>query len=215
MSSCCYSGEYADVFGHKGAEREARRYVKRGLRGSERTLASALRDRAASGASILEVGGGVGALQVELLRAGAVSATNVELSPEWEPAARRLLDHFALTGRAGRRVGDFVDAAGDLPQADVVVLHRVVCCYPHWRRMLEAAAGRARRTIALTFPVDRMRTRAVLALGNWLLKLRGRSFRAFVHPPDEMLAALREQGFGIVGDESGLVWRSVVLERAG
>ena len=119
-----------------------------------------------------------------------------------------------MTDRATRRLGDFVDEAAELPEADAVVLHRVVCCYPHWERMLDAAAGRAKRNLAMTFPVDRLHNRGFLGLGNWMLQLRKRRFRAFVHPARGMLAALEKLGFAVVHDESGLIWRSVILERA-
>ncbi len=214
MSACCYPDEYGDLFGQKNAAREARRYRKRGLGGSEKVLADVLRERAEANSTILEAGGGVGALQVELLRSGAGSSTNIELSPEWEGAARGLLAHYDLADRVERRLGDFVDEADALPAADVVVLHRVVCCYPHWRRMLEAAVGRTRHTLALTFPLEGILGRALLTLGNWAFRLRRRSFRAFIHPHREMLALVADHGFRIVHDARGLVWRSVVLERA-
>ena len=214
MPSCCYPDEYGKLFSSKDAQRDARRYVRGGLSGSQKVLADALKDRGIDGASILEVGGGVGALQVELLRSGAGAATNVELSPGWEEAARGLLTRYGIAEQAERRVEDFVDNAETFPMADAVVLHRVVCCYPHWRTMLDGAAGRARRIVALTFPVDRTSIRIAARIGNLLLRLGKRRFRAFVHPPVEMLSALTEAGLEVTFDDSGFLWRSVLLERA-
>ncbi len=214
MPSCCYPEEYGDFFSGKDAAKRARRYQRRGLSGSQKTLAEGLKARGIEGATVLEVGGGVGALQVDLLRAGAAATTSIELAPGWEDEAAALLRTYQVTDRATRRLGDFVDEAAELPEADAVVLHRVVCCYPHWERMLDAAAGRATRNLAMTFPVDRLHNRGFLGLGNWMLQLRKRRFRAFVHPARGMLAALEKHGFAVVHDESGLIWRSVILERA-
>src|SRR5204863_4096528 len=105
------------------------------------------RRRRRGGDSVLEVGGGVGAIQLELLKAGAAQTTNVELSPEYEPYAAELLGEDA---RVQRRVRDFVRDAAELEPADDVVLHRVVSCYPDPEALVGAAADHARRRLVLS-----------------------------------------------------------------
>ncbi len=214
MDPCCYADEYGEEFGRRYADRKARQFRRRGLTGTARTLADAVTDRGVEGATILEVGGGAGSLQVHLLRRGASHATNVDLSPEWDGPANALLAEHGLQDRVTRRVGDFVVAADELDPADVVVLHRVVCCYPHWQQLLAQAAGRATRMVALTFPRRRRVTGLAMALGNAVERLRRREFRVFVHPPKAMLGLLREAGFEVVFDEAGFFWRTVVVEQA-
>jgi hypothetical protein len=211
MTRCCYEGEYAEEFDRATADRHARRFLRRGLRGSAAVLADDVAARGIGGATVLEVGGGLGGLHVDLLSRGAARAHNVDLSPEWESAAAGVLDELDLADRVDRQVGDLV--ADDAPTADVVVLHRVVCCYPDWERMLGRAAERTRRVLGLTFPRDSVWARAGVRLANAILRWRGRSFRAFVHPPERMLAALAAEGLEPVSDRRGLVWRTVVLER--
>ena len=92
-----------------------------------------------SGASVLEVGAGVGAIELELLAAGAARATDVELSGEYEEEAQKLLDEHGVADRVERRVGDFVTEP--VEPHDVVVLHRVVCCYPDVDALVGVAAG--------------------------------------------------------------------------
>lgn len=215
MPSCCYGDEYGELFGGREASRTARRFRRKGLRGSAEELTGAVIAAGVDGASVLEVGGGVGHLHTRLLQAGAARAVNVELSPGWEAAARDLLVDLGLEDRVERRTGDFVDEAGELPEVDVVVLHRVLCCYPRWRAMGDAAVSRSRRLLAITLPVDRWWTRAVIGAGNVLFRLRGRDFRAYVHPPAEVLERIRGAGFRVLHDHHGLVWRTVVLERTG
>lgn len=212
MPSCCYRDEYGELFSEREATRTARRFRRKGLRGSAQRLADAVIAAGVDGASILEVGGGVGHVHTRLLQAGAARAVNVELSPGWEAAARDLLFDLGLEDRVERRLGDVVDEAGRLPEADVVVLHRVLCCYPGWREMSDAAVSRTRRVLAITLPVDRWWTRAAIGAGNLLFRLRGRDFRAYVHPVADVLERVRAAGFRVVHDHRGLVWRSVVLE---
>ena len=164
--------------------------------------------------SVLEVGGGIGDIQVALLEnGGARFATNVELSPNWEAAAQDLLNERGLTNRVTRRLGDFVDEARDLPMADAVILHRVVCCYPDWETLLTAAASRASRFVALTFPRPVLWFRAVAAVENQLHRHRRRQFRAYIHPPEAMIGLLASLGYQLASDQSGLLWRTIVAER--
>lgn len=209
---CCHSHEYAELFSEREARRTARRFARKGLRGSARDIAEAVTAAGVEGATVLEVGGGVGDLHAQLLLAGAASATNVELSPNWEAPAGQLLADHGLAGRVERRLGDVLDLADALAQADVVVMHRVLCCYPDWRAMLETAVAKAGRLVAFTVPVDRWWTRAAVRAGNAFLSVRGRSFRAFVHSPSRMIAMVEDAGLGVREDRRRLVWRTVVAE---
>ncbi len=131
MSSCCRPESYGAFFSEKGARRALRRYRKRGLDSLSDRIASVVRERGVRGATVLEVGGGIGALEIELLAAGAERATNVELSPEYEEAAAELARERGVDERLERRIGDFVGVA-DVQGADAVVMNRVVCCYPDY-----------------------------------------------------------------------------------
>ncbi|HKJ55876.1 MAG TPA: methyltransferase [Nitriliruptoraceae bacterium] len=213
MEPCRCADDYARMFGRSTAAGDAKRFRRRGLRGSAADLAEGIEDIGVDGGSILEVGGGVGGLTVHLLEHGAASAVNVELSPGYESEAARLLADRDLADRVERRIGDFVTSDG-LEPVDVVALHRVVCCYPDWRAMLDRAADTATRTIGLTFPRDWWPGRAAVTVGNGFCRLSGTQFRAFVHPADDMLAFLARQGFEVRTDAVGLVWRTVVLARA-
>jgi SAM-dependent methyltransferase len=214
MPGCCYADEYGDMFSPRAAGRTARRFERRGLRGTAKQLADGLAAGGLAGASVLEVGGGVGQVYAELLRRGAATAVNIELSPSWEAAATEMLEHLGLQERVERRVGDFVEVSGDLPDADVVVLHRVVCCYPDWRGMLVAATAKARSRVGLTLPVDRWASRAAVGVGNLLVRLQRRSFRAYVHPPGDIIDTLERAGFALSADTRGSAWRTLVAERA-
>jgi len=71
------------VFSARFARRVARRYRKRGLSRSSTAIVTVLADRGIAGASVLEIGGGVGEIQVELLPGGAARATNLEISTNY------------------------------------------------------------------------------------------------------------------------------------
>lgn len=199
------------MFTSKQATRTAARFRRKGLVGSALDIARGVAAVVPAGSSLLEVGGGVGQIQVTLLEMGvAATSINVELSSSWEDAAATLLTERHLADRVQRTAGDFVERARVLPKVDVVVLHRVVCCYPDWRALLEAAVGRADRVIALTFPVDKWWTRTGIGMGNMMCRVSRRSFRGYVHRPEAMLGFLRATGFAISQDLHGRIWRTVV-----
>lgn len=207
---CCVPPAGAEIFTERQARRDARRYRRRGLADPGRRIVEAV---PAAGATVLEIGGGVGALGLELLKAGAARVTNVELSPAYEPEAEALLRETGMAGRVERRIGDVVREQRDLPPADVVVLNRVVCCYPDVDALVGLAAARARRSLALTYPRDAWWTRAGSRVMNTGLRLARREFRTFVHRPPRILAAAERHGLRAVHREGGLLWQLAAFSR--
>jgi magnesium-protoporphyrin O-methyltransferase len=212
MPSCC-ARDYEKLFSGKTAARDARRFRQRGLRGSARTLTELAGD--VDGASVLEVGGGVGGIELVLLEAGASRATNVELSSAYENAARELLAERRMSERVDRRVADFVVGADGVEPHDVVVMHRVVCCYPDVDALVGAAAARTQRRLLLTYPQHRFLVRAAMAVVNVFLRLSGSTFRVYVHPVARIDRAAAQHGLSVAARvRHGLLWESSAFARA-
>lgn len=214
MADCCNVSAYRDFFDEKEARRNLRRYDRKGLDKMTRSMVDYLVSRGMEGRSLLEAGGGIGTIQVELLGAGVESAVNVELSEEYESVATELLERAGLADRVRRLVGDFTELAADF-EADDVVLNRVICCYPYLDRMMSAALSSSRRFVAATFPRDRLLARLAVGVANTYCKLRRIDFRPFVHPTDRIEAAAAADGFEVVFRNRNLVWDAVVFERTG
>jgi predicted TPR repeat methyltransferase len=209
--SCCGSCGYDQVFSEKNARKDLRRYRKRGLKKDACRGVAFACGRGVDERTVLEIGGGIGAIQVELLRAGAARAVNVELSQGYERAAAELLEESGLSDRVERRTGD---AVADPPEpADVVVLNRVVCCYPDVERLVGTAAGRARETLVLTFPPDGLVARAAARFGNLALRLLRSEFRAYAHPHRLIHATAERHGLTLVHRSRGLVWHTAGFAR--
>ena len=213
MAGCCDPRGCDQLFGGRFARRMAARYRKRGLDKAARRMVGFLESKGIAGATVLEVGGGVGEIEIELLKRGASSSVNLELSPAYDAEARRLLAEAGLEGKAERRLHDIAVDPGGVQPADVVVLHRVVCCYPDYERLLTAAAGRARRLLVFSYPRRNAFSRAAIALQNVGFRIARKQFRTFVHPTGEMLAVLRAGGMDATFAHHGLVWQVAGLER--
>jgi 16S rRNA G966 N2-methylase RsmD len=218
MDACCGPPDptrYDAIFDERFARRVAHRYDVRGPSRVERRLLEFVSGAGVVGATVLEIGGGIGELQLELLARGAARTINLELSHEYEAEAERLMASAGVTGRVTRTVGlDLARQPDSAPRADVVVLNRVVCCYPDAVRLLTAAAGRAGHAIAFSHPPRTWVTRALVAMQNRGYRADGRSYRGYVHHPGGMLDAVRQQGFEIVHREYGIAWCVVGAVRA-
>jgi hypothetical protein len=213
MSTCCAQG-YERFFGARTARRDAKRYRERGLDDTARRLVDELAARGLAGTTVLEVGGGVGAVDLELLAIGAERATIVELSHGYDEEALGLAREAGVETRIERRHGDFVEQEAGLEAADVVVMHRVVCCYPDPERLVGAAAGHARRLLALSFPRDTWWLRLGFRLANLWFRLRG-GFQGFVHAPARVVASAERSGMTtVLHERAGRIWRVAVFERA-
>ncbi|HEV2030199.1 MAG TPA: methyltransferase domain-containing protein [Candidatus Dormibacteraeota bacterium] len=213
MSDCCTPKGYRQIFSEKNARAEAKRYRRKGLDGTSRRIADLLRERGVEGKTLLEVGGGIGAIEIDLLKAGVLRAVNVELTPTYEDAAGELLREVGFADRVERMVMDFTEAGTEVETADIVVMNRVICCYPDMPKLASAAAERTSGVLVMSFPNRRWWTRLGLTLANLGFRAIRMQFRVFLHPPELILAAVEQRGFITRINERGLLWQVTALEK--
>ena len=215
MSACCSSFCAASQrqFNAAVARRDLKHYRRRGPDPTTRLLRDAILS-AGSGSSVLDVGAGIGALSFELLAAGDQRATAVEAATAYLAAAREEAGRRNLADRLELVHGDFVAIAGDIAPADVVAMDRVVCCYPAYQPLLEAALRCGPRLFAFSYPRDRWHVRAVIAVENLGRALFRNPFRTFVHPARAMEVLLEQHGFTRMLRRETLVWSADLYVRA-
>jgi magnesium-protoporphyrin O-methyltransferase len=214
MTCCTGPCAAAAHFNPKKAQRDLRRYQRRGPDVTTRLILEELRRLPLQGLHLLDVGGGIGVIAVELVTAGLASITFADASAGYLEAARRHLASRGASRAAQFFLGDFAATADTLPDADVVTLDRVVCCYPDLEALLRGAAARARRMVAFTYPRDTWYVRAAVVLENSWYWLRRDSFRAFVHSPERMASVLEASGFVRAARHATLQWAFDLYRRA-
>jgi magnesium-protoporphyrin O-methyltransferase len=185
------------------------RYHRRGLDRIAKKLVEELRSRDIAGSRVLEIGD----LSLELLKADAGTAINIELSPSWTEPAERLATELGLGSRYRHLVGDFADLAADLDSADVVVMHRAVCCYPDAEMLIGAAGDLCTRLMAMTYPSDHLGSKIVVGIENRLRRSRGSEFRTFVHPEPVIRQAASRRGLELVSSRRKPIWSSAIWRR--
>lgn len=215
MSGCCDPSGYSDVFGGRFARMQLRRYRKKGLdRTASRMVDFLEREGGVRGASVLEIGGGIGDIQIELLRRGAAHATNLELVSEYDAAARQIAAEAGVADRMDRRIVDIAADPNAVPSADIVILHRVVCCYPDYERLLTAAAEHTRRLLVFSHPPRNPLSRFMSGTENSVMRLRRSSFRSYIHPPEDMVRVLEASGLRPAYHHPGRLWQVTGLTLA-
>ena len=204
-------------FGDKAARRGLKIYRRSGPDRTTRWLLEGLRGGDGGdvgGLTVLDIGGGVGAVHLELIRAGAASAMDVDGSPAYVALAREEAARQGVAGRVSYGMGDFVDLAPAIEPADLVALDRVVCCYPDMRALVGLSVALARRRYGLVYPRDAWWIRAGSRGFNVLSRLTRMRFRSWVHRTAEVDAIVRAAGFQPRYTRSALFWQVVVYERA-
>ncbi len=203
----------ANVFSDRQAEGDRKRFRKQGPDASTKALIDALVADGVEGATLLDIGGGIGAIQLELLRAGAARAESVDASPAYVAAARDEAARMGFADRTNGRVGDFVAVAGEIAPADIVTLDKVVCCYLDMPGLLGNAADRARRVVGLVYPREtwwnRLAARAIAAFG-WLTR---DATRWRIHGQAEIDAVLDRAGFVRHDVRRELIWQISLYRR--
>jgi magnesium-protoporphyrin O-methyltransferase len=191
MSCCASCSGFNAQFDRRRADRDLARYRREGPLASTRQLIEAIRSVKTGITSVLDIGCGVGAVGHELLDQGVARVTFVDLSEAYLAAAR----------------------ADDINQADVVALDRVICCYPDMERLVSRAADRAASLVGAVYPRGDWWVRAVIVAENAVRRIRGTTFRAFVHSPAAIDAAFERAGLTRKSVARGVVWTVAVYER--
>jgi len=209
--NCCEMEN--NTFGEDEAKANLKDYRKRGPANQTKLILEAVRSLGLKDASLLDVGGGIGTIHHELLSDVAREATHVDASPAYLKIAKEEAKKRGHDEKVKFIHADFTDVASDLPQADVVTLDRVVCCYPDFRSLLKAAAGRSRKAVALTYPRETWYMRIGFRVINFFQRIRKDPFRAFLHPIAEMESLLNSEGLRKVSIRRLFVWEMALYQR--
>jgi len=211
--SSCQCDSYQSVFGDRRAARDLRRYRSRGADKTTRLLIDALKADGVRGLSVLDVGAGIGVVNRELLAAGAAAAVHVDATTANIRAAQEEATRDGHADRVTFLQGDFVVLAPRVPEADIVALDRVICCYPDMERLVAASASHARRLYGAVFPRERWFSKLFVAVENFVRRISGNAFRSYIHPVRAIDAAVRRQGLKLQSVHETIAWRVAVYSR--
>jgi 2-polyprenyl-3-methyl-5-hydroxy-6-metoxy-1,4-benzoquinol methylase len=212
---CCSPGDspFDRQFDARHAAEHLRTYRRKGPAGLTRALIDALAAGGVEGLTVLDIGGGVGAVHHELLRSGAAAAVDVDASRAYVSVAREEAERQGHADRVHYLAGDFVALAQEVAPADLVALDRVICCYSDMAALVGRSAGLARRRYGLVYPRDSWLARAGITVLNAGYRLSRSPFRAYVHRTAEVDAIVSAHGLVKRVHRTTLIWQLAVYER--
>ncbi len=213
--SCAQCMGIEDMFNEQRAAAELRRYRRRGPGRTSRLLVESIAAEGVAGRTVLDIGGGLGAVHLGLLSAGAREAIDVDASSAYLKAAGQEAERQGLAGRIRHLHGNFVDLAGRLPMADIVTLDRVICCYDDVQSLLQSSAAKARSLLGLVYPIDSVLMKSARGLVNFLLRALRKRFRIFVHSSAQVEAIARAHGLLKLAYRRRGIWQVVVYGKTG
>jgi SAM-dependent methyltransferase len=211
---CCQCQGIEELFNRKQAARKLHEYRRAGPARSTQLLLDALMREPVAGLTVLDIGGGVGAIQYALLKAGAAHATDVEASTAYLATAREEAIRQGHAEQISYHHGNYVDLADTIPAADIVTLDRVICCYHDMPTLVERSSAKAGRLYGLVYPRDTWWVRAGVRAENALMSLQRSTFRAFVHASAAVDAIVRRNGLQQRFARNAGQWQVVVYERS-
>ncbi|MBI1881489.1 MAG: methyltransferase domain-containing protein [Chloroflexi bacterium] len=216
--SCCSPRNINDLdhtFDAPQARKDARRYLKKGPDKRTRKLIAYVLTHCREPVSVLDIGCGAGSAHQELLRQGvAERAVGVDASAAYLAAARDNAAQLNLSERVAYEQQDFAQAADTFASADVVLMDRVICCYPYLAQLLGAAAQHSQHYLSLSFPRDEWWIRLPYRVFDFFQTLFRSKYRFYLHPHTQVVALAEAAGLRPVHTDYTGIWQIMVFARS-
>ncbi len=207
---CCGADMLFDL---KMAQKELRYYKKRGPRKTTKKLLSLLSGYDQRGKSLLDIGGGIGAIQWEFVRNGGIKTTDIDSSSGYIDVA----SDYAIEIKhqdASFKMADFNEVQKEIGRHDFVSLDKVVCCYPEYKNLLGNALDKTGTALALSMPLGGWISNLFAQFSKIYLILRKNPFRTYIHSPQQVHDFIESRGFRLSEKAMSFPWLVRVYERA-
>ena len=201
------------IFDDKEALKQIKRYHRNGPRKTSRLLIEGIKNNLNGEKNVLDIGGGIGAVHHELLKTGLDAATQVDASMSYLNEAKKESERNGFQKRIDYLHGDFLDLKSEIEIHDVVVLDKVICCYPHMKELLSQSSLKTGSMIALVYPKSNWIGKTIIQSGNILFWFKRNPFRVFLHSNEQVRTQLKNDGFDRLYYKVSYPWNIEVYTR--
>lgn len=210
--SCC-STDGANKFFSRNANKYAKQFRKKGLDKASSLIVSSLERLGLSGKSVLDVGCGVGGVHLTLLKSGASSAFGVDVAGGMLSKASEIAKELGFAEKVRYHQGDFVQTNGEIADADIVVLDKVLCCHTDAGTLIAMSTGRCREVYAVSYPRDSFLARLTFKTSAYVGRVLKWSFHPVYHEPAMLDATIVSAGFKETSSANTIIWQIKVFRR--
>ena len=179
---CCQCQGIENMFDKKAAKRALKQYLKKGPSKTTSMLLDAIHKKGVQDLDFLDIGGGIGAIHYDLIKAGASKGTSIEASSAYLDLDRGEEFHNVIAKKVNFEIGDFTTMASDVKSFDIVTLDKVICCYDDMSELVRLSSKLSRKIYAVIYPRDIWWTKLAFLIMNFYPRIKGSSFRVFIHP---------------------------------
>ena len=195
------------LFDDKMARRELKRYKKKGPSKSTRKLLDFIIREGVEGRTLMDIGGGIGAIQHELYKAGIVSSVDIDASSAYLNAAKKESELYGNLEHSQFLEGDFTDEFLCPEPADIVTLDRVICCYDEMEKLVEKSSSLAKKIYAVVYPREVWYVILGLYFTKFAMFVIRHPYRMYVHSSEKVDSIIRGNGFTMKYNDRTILWR--------
>jgi len=210
---CCQCQGIENMFDKKAAKRALKRYLKKGPSKTTGMLLKALHKTEVKGLDFLDIGGGIGAIQYDLIKAGASKGTSIEASPAYIDLVKEEIQKNNLDEVIDFKHGDFTAIASDIDSADIVTLDKVICCYDDMSGLVRLSSKLSRKIYAVIYPRDVWWTKLALPFINFYPIIKGSPFRVFIHSTKKVEEIIIRNGLKRDYYATTLFWQVAIFNK--
>lgn len=211
---CCGADS---LFDKKKAKKEYKKYLKNGptrVTGRIITQMNKLLSQVdLSSYSMIDIGGGIGALQWWFLEKGGGQSIDVDASSGYLDQASSHANKMGWESQTKFIMGDCTDVYPELQKADIITLDKVVCCYPNYEEILKTTCKKSSQYIALSYPMDGFAAQVLRQLGVLLLKIIKNDYRPYVHSVVSIRGIFKEEKFSLVAKDFAFPWHIEIYRK--
>jgi magnesium-protoporphyrin O-methyltransferase len=207
---CCGADQFFDL---KGAQKEMKRFKRKGAGKATKQLLKFLFLQDVKGKTLLDVGGGIGAIQWSFLKNGGTKTMDVDASNGYIKVAETHAIENNLMGKTQFLIGNFADKSEEIHNYDFVTLDKVICCYPDYKSLLGMALEKCNETIALTFPLGGPISKIIAIFGNMYFYFKKNPFHSYVHSPRDIEKFIHSRGFKTIHKRISFPWHIQVYDK--
>jgi len=210
---CCQCQGIENMFDKKAAKRALKRYLKKGPSKTTKMLLKAIHKTEVKGLDFLDIGGGIGAIQYDLIKAGASKGTSIEASPAYIDLVKEEIQKNNLDEIIDFKHGDFTAIASDVDSADIVTLDKVICCYDDMSELVRLSSRLSRKIYAVIYPRDVWWTKLALPFINFYPIIKGSPFRVFIHSTKKVEEIIIRNGLKRDYYATTLFWQVAIFNK--
>lgn len=209
-SHCCGA---ETIFDEKKAEKSLKKYLKKGPEKFTKLLLNALYKNELTNFSLLDIGGGIGILQHELIKKGIIKTTDVDASTAYIATAKQLMKKNDTENKMKFIYADFNDCHQEIEKHDIVTLSRVVCCYPDAVGLINNSIAKTNKFYGLIYPRTGFLAQIFQKIMNLGMYLKKNPFRVFMHSEELINKTVCNNGFERIYYGNAFPWRVVLYQR--